>query len=628
MRKWSLIFGIGLSLFASNCKAEDIESLLLFGDSYFDTGAGNAVAESLNIPIPTPTPPWFEGRHSNGPLWIDYVSQLIKLPYTDYAVAGSKTGSGNFAEPALGGLFQQLARFSAANPFVPSDTLLIVDGGGNDFFALLDNPSDLNPAGVAATTVQAITNLKTVFGTLQTLGAEQIIMWNLGDMGLLPLFTDPALGLTALQPLYSGATAAYNGALLELIQGFNDQSTDHKQIYLFDAFTVFNEIEAELRAEGISTVAHTITTLPSGGFIVTGPQPTETAFYDQVHPTTLVWQRFANSMAAFIDTLENGPRFIGVQQELAFQTSSAHTDLVDNHFRTLHLQRYIRTCDAYDPCCDGERLQIYVDGEGKWGTFHKRSGILPFRYNIESALLGLDYRVGDCLVLGTSFTAQSGHARVKNGHGKIKVKDYVPTLYAFFSTPECFLDFDISYHYHKFHRIRRNIPFLNRKAKAHTDGWSIDTHLQAGYLYNCGCLTTIPIAGLGYETLHINQYKERGAGFLDLRTKRQYQNSLISKLGFQFFWNPCDCRFLPFAEVYYEHEFLRNRHTLRPKIFKSNDHSIAYNNIGIKERDRLKFSLGVDAELVPDVYGNISYQGDTTFREYANVVRVEVNATF
>ena len=49
MSKWITLCGILSTLFAGTCNAEKIDSFLLFGDSYFDTGAGDALAASLGV---------------------------------------------------------------------------------------------------------------------------------------------------------------------------------------------------------------------------------------------------------------------------------------------------------------------------------------------------------------------------------------------------------------------------------------------------------------------------------------------------------------------------------------------------------------------------------------------------
>lgn len=627
MNKFLSMCGAVSILLAGICEADEINSLLLFGDSYFDTGAGNAVAESLGQPLVSPTPPYFDGRHSNGPIWIDYTSQLLDLPVKDFAVAGAETGSGNQSNALLGGLFQEIGRYEATSTFIPPKTLVIVDGGGNDYFNLLNFPSELTPEGLAATTEQAIENLSVVFTDLLTLGAKKTVMWNLGDMGMLPLFTDPTLGLTILAPFYTAASNVFDTALLELIQQVNLQAPGHHRVFYFDARAVFNEIAAELKAQGVNLTQHTLTTLPDGTTIVTGPQPEDLAFYDQVHPTTLVWQMFANSMAGYIDTLIDGPRFVAAEQDVALESTRAFRNVLDNHFRTLRMQHYLY-CNDWSCCSSWDRFQVYLDGKAKWGSLRSRQGALGFHYNTQLFTLGSDYHWDDCLTLGASFTAQRNDSRIKSHKGTIDLHDYIPTVYALYTGCEYFAEASFSYHFYDFRHVRRKIPFLNRVTKARPHGDGIEADIEAGYVAQCGCFTFFPIFGLEYEHLYINKYKEKCGGFLDLKVPRQHQDSLMSKIGAQFYWDMFACGILPFGEVFYEHEFLRNSRTFGPSIYKANDGAIDFNRLSKPFYDVIRFAIGLDAHLAENISGNISYEGETTFRDYNNAVRIELNTVF
>lgn len=635
MLKWMTLCGIFAISLTGMSKAEarigNVKSYLLFGDSYFDTGAGNAVAESLDIPLPSPTPPYFDGRHSNGPIWIDDVSRLTRTPYVDFAVAGAETGTGNDFEEPLGGLFQQLTRYEALHTRVPKNQLPIVDGGGNDFLSLIPDFPGITPEQIAASITTAVTNLGTVVGTLQGLGADKVILWNLGNAGKIPLFTDPNFGLTALSPIYTQIAEEFDAGLLTLAQTFNSLNNSKQQLFIFDSFAVFNEVEAQLTAQGVDLTQHTLTVnLITGEITVTGPQPEHIAFYDEVHPTALTWRLFAPYQAAFIDTLVEGPRFIAAEQDFAFETTRAHRNILDNHFRTLRFQRYICPQNTFDDeyGCGCDHYQVYLEGEGKWGTSATRRGALGFKYDTELVTAGIDYYWSPCLTVGASFTAQFGEAHIRHKRGHIDLNDYVPTLYASFYECDYFIDADISYHYHDYNRIKRKIPFLERTATARTDGNTVSAGLQAGYFYECGCLSVIPVVALDYEHLRIEGYKEKHAGFLDLKIHGQHQDSLIGKFGGQFFFKACECGILPFAELFYAREFLREAKTIGPRLYKSHDGAVDYHRTGNPDRDYLTFAVGVYTDVTPCISGNILYEGETTFREYNNVVKAELDYSF
>lgn len=644
--RWTFALSLVLCQISSYgfCKSEPINNLLLFGDSYFDTGAGNAVAASVGVPPPSPAPFYFNNRHSNGPIWIDYTSQNLGLPVVDYAVAGSETGLGNVNTNALGGLFQQVQRFQATGQTISPHTLVILDGAGNDFLALTGSISTLNPAAAAAAGAQALQNLAVVFTELEKLGAQKIVVWNLGDLGKLPLFNQnpasvPFGPLAAAQPLFTGASLGYNAALPGVITKLNSEAfhfvnglSNEQQIFIFDAYTAFNELAAELTAQGINLSQFALVSIYPSTYVFTGQDPANLAFYDQVHPTTYAWGLFSAITSAYIDTIIDGPRFIASQLDFAFETSKAHRDVVENHFRTLNVERYIYErccCDNYCDCCCGQNcFQGYVDGEGKWGSTPNKDGNLGFNYETGLGLVGLDFRVSQNLTLGASFTYQRSHARINNGRGSMNLNDYVPTIYAAYFGPCFFINMASSYHYSTFRNIKRNIPFVDAVAKGSCDAQAGEWNLEAGYVTQYGCFTMIPILGIDVATISIRGYTEQDAGFLNLKSNRLHQRSCVAKVGAQLFWDGFNGCFVPFGEVAYEHEFLRNGRLMGPRFADSLDGAKIYNHTSAPNRDVIKYSVGLEAKLNSCIVGNVSYVGDTNFREYNNAVRAQIDFAF
>lgn len=673
MNKWSHIFWICLTLLtialrveAGSSRNEADNSLLLFGDSYFDTGAGNAVCIQDGVPLVSPTPtsvppgPYFDGRHSNGPIWIDYTSTALDLPVTNYAVAGAETGALNintlpappFINP-IGGLFQQLDRFTATGKKISKDQIVIVDGAGNDFLALV--PANLNVAAVQAAATQALTNLGTVvLPGLQKLGAEKIVLWNLGDLSMLPLFNSPVFdGLDSplVRQLMQGASEGFNAALIPVVKQLNSDLAhlvegvdNQQQIFIFDAFAAFNKLSAELVAEGKDLSQFSYISQYGGPYVPNplippGTDPNSLPFYDPVHPTSYSWSLFSNIISGYLDTLINAPRFVAAAVDLALETSSGHRDLVDNHFRTLHEERYVYNCcnscccedccceDCCDCCCISDCFQLYGDVEGKWGSTNTRRGNYGLNYNTQLGLLGLDFRPNRNTIFGASFTYQRSHAKIKEGRGHMDLNDYIPTIYATYFGSCYFADIASSVHCYQFKNIKRRVPFLERDAKGHTHGYAPELNFDAGYVGRLNCLTYIPLIGFSYENLVISHYREHGAGSLNMKANRQYQRSFIGKIGGQLFYNLWnDCTFA-FAEVLYQHEFLRNRHRMGLRFANSVDNAVDYNHASPVKRDSIKYSLGLDGKFGKFV-SNISYIGETNFKQYSNAVRAEVDFAF
>jgi phospholipase/lecithinase/hemolysin len=152
-----LIFSIG------NARAAQF---VVFGDSLSDNGNTLAAAG-------VPQPPYYDGRWTDGPNWVDYFTGLAQLPP---ATAYLQNGGTNFAvggstSPLLG---VQITVYLAANGgHANKDDLYAVWIGANDFRAGVN----------ASTTVDAI---QAGLALLRSAGAERIILLDVPDISLVP----------------------------------------------------------------------------------------------------------------------------------------------------------------------------------------------------------------------------------------------------------------------------------------------------------------------------------------------------------------------------------------------------------------------------------------------------------
>lgn len=279
-RRWMLLpialFALAFQTGGASAAAQtgqSINQVVVLGDSWSDNG--NLYALTGN-----PGPPYWQGRASNGPVAVEYLAQRLGVPLSDFAWGGATTGVGNIAD---GGTVDELGAFGlpgmtttfqdyfSANPVDPK-ALYVLWGGAQDFRAALANPAQA-PVVIG----KAVTNLVTMAGTLQALGATQILVFNVLDFAQAPAFLhmDPQILYFITQ-----GTLAFNQAL---------KANLPPGVHYFDVFSRISDIIAYPEEYGFSNITDQLILTP-------GEDPNKYFWWDGVHPTTAGHAIIANAL--------------------------------------------------------------------------------------------------------------------------------------------------------------------------------------------------------------------------------------------------------------------------------------------------------------------------------------------
>ena len=291
-KSWIAIGSILLSVLISPLKATaaTFDRLYVFGDSLSDNG--NIFNVSQEFPQLTggpypPSPPYFAGRFSNGPVWVEYLSQDLGLslptPVTilnptqpngsiDFAFGGAGSGAGNTVAPSappqlLPGLQTQVTDFQAIFPQADPNALYTVWSGADDYlFGQQTDPS------------VTVNNITTAITNLATSGARDFIVPNLPDLGQLPATRD---NQTLTQD-----TTTHNSALANALASLESQNPS-LNITLLDVYAAQQQ---QFQNGQFLNVADAC--LADNG--VPCPAPQNYFFWDTYHPTTAVHRIIAN----------------------------------------------------------------------------------------------------------------------------------------------------------------------------------------------------------------------------------------------------------------------------------------------------------------------------------------------
>lgn len=135
-----------------------INQLYIFGDSLSDTGN---IYRATGGAYPS-SPPYFQGRYSNGLVWVEYLASGLKLTpkqSTNFAFGGATTGTSSMN--GIPGLLAQVDNFTKAHPDINPNALYVLWAGANDYLYGTSNST------------MPIENLSKAIHLLSTRGAKK-----------------------------------------------------------------------------------------------------------------------------------------------------------------------------------------------------------------------------------------------------------------------------------------------------------------------------------------------------------------------------------------------------------------------------------------------------------------------
>ena len=307
---WLLAGGmvVGAGIVSAPASAGDYAALYAFGDSLSD--AGNAfIATGGTEPV---SPPYSDGRFSNGPVWVQDLANQLGLPAltaslaggTDFAVGGAQTGTTPVHTANLSDLPAQLTAFQAAVPTPASGALYTLWIGANDLFSILGTPG-ISTATAMADANAAVSNVVTFVAGLAADGAKNLLLVTVPNLGVVPAITK--LG-SAAETEATDLSAYFDQALVSAVGGEAAGAGMHLSI--LDSFGLLDDAIADPAAFGFSNVTTPCwtgndTSASSGtrcASTIAGQD--QYLFWDQVHPTAAGQQIIAD--AAFAEVPEPG----------------------------------------------------------------------------------------------------------------------------------------------------------------------------------------------------------------------------------------------------------------------------------------------------------------------------------
>jgi phospholipase/lecithinase/hemolysin len=265
---------------------EDVrfQNIVIIGDSGSDNGNVYALTNETY-----PIPPYWHGRYSNGPNWVD---QLGVLGVSDYAYGSATTDNNLVQGYAKGntvpvpGMLQQVQLYldnTSVSNIDFARTLYILWGGGNDFIFNIN----LTPEVIAASLFKSVQ-------ALLDIGAKNILVFNQMPVQYFP-FTKP-FESPELFTYITDQGNFYISNFTESMQLDNPQAS----LNIFDIYSLVLNVVTQNSTNFTNTVDNCWSNLNATTVVQHCSNPEEYFFVDTLHFTTRAHGLIADAIRPFL----------------------------------------------------------------------------------------------------------------------------------------------------------------------------------------------------------------------------------------------------------------------------------------------------------------------------------------
>jgi thermolabile hemolysin len=260
----------------STQRYEPINQIVVFGDSLSDAGTVFRATGGL---YPA-DPPYFQGRYSNGRVWVEYLAERLGLSAQINHFACGGATSGNQSNGFVPGLLSQVQAYTRTHSQVDSTALYALWAGANDYLQGANNAT------------LPVKNVMDAIGLLSDAGAKRFVVANLPNLGQLPATRNSAnsANLTAL-------TGAHNQGLRRSLKVLRQQQPALK-IAVLDANALYQEAITNPAKFAFTNVTGACV---SGSKVCGNPE--QSLFWDGIHPTTAAHKILGKQAFAAIEEL-------------------------------------------------------------------------------------------------------------------------------------------------------------------------------------------------------------------------------------------------------------------------------------------------------------------------------------
>lgn len=569
LRAFALASVTSLAAWSTGASAQQIDRIVVFGDSYADTGNFFRLV-GVN---PLTTSIYTTGRFSGGSNYIDSLSQTLQVPVYNFAIGGARTNNTNQTAGAPGFTFevQQFLAGGGSNGFPAVTTtldrsdLVAVSIGGNDARAYQLGGGSL--AGASAAAATAVTSFQSNFDLVEAKGTPTI-SFLAGDTGKLPEIAANPTG-AAIRTAYS---TAFNSGVQSILAGYANRGSI---VHYLDLTTILGDINANPAGYGLAGI--TCPALPNTTCVADTNAPYLT-YVDGLHLTS---KGFA-IVAQYVDRQLAAPLTLGGPADLELDTARQWQ-------RTLSSRT-----DLYRYGAPQTGLRIYAVGDAFQRGVPASDQNSAFTINGGGGTVGAEYGFGTGLI-----GVAGNYSRTRLGYNNDAAFDHVRTwqagIYASMAADGFFGEAYAGFGKDR-NRMRRTGVVEGMAANPH--GSHTVAGAKGGYLFPFMGFQMGPVIGLDYARAKVNGYTETGDPALALTVSRQSLKALTGQAGLEFRGELAGLH--PFVDATLEKDFTGD-HRVIDFAQTTSPTIVNHWDINRSKRTYGKISGGGTADLTPGI---------------------------
>lgn len=609
------------TILATGCcmsvEAKEYDKIFVFGDSLSDTGNLFEVAGQ-------PPAPYYMGRFSNGPIWVDRlvpnIANITQVPtgtHLNFSFGGAETGQAASPPGFLAQVFGLLGPALNGGVKGPDEhSLISVWIGANDYLGLLG--ATPTPVDIATAIGTAAGQTTAGISQLYALGGREFLIFNLPDLALTPRVN----GLDATEQAAATAISTGHDTAWRNMVGTLQGSLEGSNFIYVDAMALFDHILANPAAFGFSNTTEACILVAACVAADTASQ-NGYIFWDTIHPTSSTHAVIAQAVVEIVNTdnhltgilsqSETGHALAkSMMRPLTARLTELHGGKGGSHASgsamTLGNDRLIQVARANTGyASDGTSggggtssseggLSMFFNAQyvnGERTASEERSG---FDYDFTVLTLGADYRMEDNMVLGLAFTYGTGDVAQSLGGGYDQ-KSWQIAGYASMIRERYFFDVYAAYGKTDYENILRPTFVGPITAAAETEGNHITLGTNIGLRMSGEYGRVEPFVGLRYMKVDVDGYDEAQAVIFNLAVGKQEVRSFVGAAGVNFAreFHTESFTFTPKITVAYEHEFDGER-TLTGSIIGNTANAVSIHNEALAD-DIALVGVGVEAHM-------------------------------